>query len=270
MDARRGEVDHAIEHVRPWHQDHARADGDQAQRGAELVSHRDRANDAGEQCRAEWLQQDVAAVPVDDASQNGTARRADDDERDCGEMLNAEQHRQCSSAGRGRERGQPRRRRWRLRDRPDRRPEGGRRDHTGMEVGGRPHGRNHTVHVDTGRIGRLDQEQRGVPVSRPKLQLAPASLDAGVQIETVTEPLGRRHRLVGRLAIDVQHAGETQNEFRPLFRGHRHAIVGNEWHDEVLLMHPAYLSSIGLPSRRLNRSRFPDDRASTRTPMRFT
>ena len=89
MDARRGEVDHAIEHVRPGHQDHAGADSDQAQRGAELVAHRDRADNPSQQCRAEGLQEDIAAVLADDAPQNGTARRADDDEPDCGEMLNA-------------------------------------------------------------------------------------------------------------------------------------------------------------------------------------
>src|SRR5262244_2503159 len=76
MDARRGEVDHAIEHVRPGHENHARADGDEAQRGTELVAHRDRANDASQQGRAEGLQQDVGAVLTDDAPQKGTASAA--------------------------------------------------------------------------------------------------------------------------------------------------------------------------------------------------
>ena len=70
------EVHHAVEHVRSRHQNHAWADRDQAQGRTQLIAHRQRANNASKQCRAERLQQRVCAVlaPVCDAERHRPPR----------------------------------------------------------------------------------------------------------------------------------------------------------------------------------------------------
>ncbi len=89
-------------------------------------------------------------------------------------MLNPKEHRHRSSARRSGECKQPGRRRWRLADHVDRRPEGGWRKSASVEVVDCLHGGGHTVHVNAGWIGRLDRDEPGVPVSGLKFQLAPA------------------------------------------------------------------------------------------------
>ena len=81
MDAAPDDVQRAIEHMRSRHKDHAWTD--RAGRSDELnwIANRQRADDAGEQCRAEWLQQDVRAVLRQAAAQNGASRRAHEYER---------------------------------------------------------------------------------------------------------------------------------------------------------------------------------------------
>src|SRR5262249_1741667 len=111
----------------------------------------------------------------------------------------------------------------------DRHRECGWNEPAGAEVVSGPHGRDHPVHVDAGWIGRPDRDEPRVPVPSLKLQLTPARNDAGVQTQGLSEPLGRLHGLVRRLAIDMQYPAETENELRPFLQRHARPILEKEW-----------------------------------------
>ena len=93
MDAAIDEVERAIEDVRPRHQDHARADRDQPQRGTQLVANRQAADDAGDERRAERLEKDVCAHTRHAAPQNGTGSGTHEYQRRRDWMLDAEDDR---------------------------------------------------------------------------------------------------------------------------------------------------------------------------------
>ena len=155
MDAAGDKVQRAIEEVRSRHQDHAWADRDEAQRRAQIVAHRQRADQAGEQRRAEWLQENVRAELGERAAQNGAGAGAHEYQHRGNEMLDTEDHRQRHGARRRRKREQPCRRRRRPRDRADRLHRGVRRQPPGLDILDRPHRGSDAIHVHAGGIGRL-------------------------------------------------------------------------------------------------------------------
>ena len=84
MDTAADKVKRAVEEVRSRHQHHAWADRDQAQRRAQIVADRQRANEAGENRRAEWLDEVVGAPLRNRAAQNGADAGAHEDIRMAG------------------------------------------------------------------------------------------------------------------------------------------------------------------------------------------
>ena len=83
MDTAMEKIQHAVEDGWSGHKDHAWADRDQAQGRAQLVSNSQRADNAGEQGRAEWLQEDVGAVVRQAPAKNGAGRRTHEYESRC-------------------------------------------------------------------------------------------------------------------------------------------------------------------------------------------
>src|SRR5215831_1728656 len=104
MDAAIDEVERAIEHVRPWHQDHAWADRNQAQGRAELVANRQRADQTSDKRRAEWLEEYVCAIAGYGATQNSAGSGTPKDQRGRDLVLDAEDYRERYGTRRGRER----------------------------------------------------------------------------------------------------------------------------------------------------------------------
>jgi hypothetical protein len=72
-------IQRAVKEMWARHQDHTWADSDKAQRRAQVVSSRERADDAGEERRAEWLNEQVRAQLCQTATQDGAAPRAHED-----------------------------------------------------------------------------------------------------------------------------------------------------------------------------------------------
>ncbi len=105
--------------MRSRYQNHAWADRDETQRRAQIKAHRQRTNNAGEQRRAERLQERIAAIPRERAAQNGAGRRTRDYEHHGRHMLDSEEHRQGSSARRSCQCKQPGGRRRRVGNRVD-------------------------------------------------------------------------------------------------------------------------------------------------------
>jgi hypothetical protein len=133
---------------------------------------------------------------------------------------NAEDHRERHGTCPRREREKPCRRGRRVRDRGNRRHRSLRRQPTGADLLGDPHRGRDAIHVHAGRIGRDLVDQSAVVVLGLKAQLAPARHDLGAQSERAAELLGRGHRLLGRLAVDVKNAGGGEDEVRPFLRRH--------------------------------------------------
>ncbi|MEJ0046809.1 MAG: hypothetical protein WDN04_12365 [Rhodospirillales bacterium] len=198
--------------MRPRHQDHARADGDQAQRRTQIVTNGQRADDAGQQRSAEWLQEDVGAVFCHVAAQHGAPGGTCEYDGGRGRMLHAEQHGQGDGARRGREREQPCRCRGRLRDCPDCRHCGGGREPAGGQILERARGGSDARHVHARGLGGDCGNQPGVSVLGLELQLSPARQEVGAQVQNAGQSTGRGQGLVGRLAIDVKNAGEGEDK----------------------------------------------------------
>ena len=78
MHAALDEIQRAIQHRRSRHQNHARANRDKAQRRTQVVADRQSADNAGEQRRTEWLQEDVGAVLRQAAAKNSAGACADE------------------------------------------------------------------------------------------------------------------------------------------------------------------------------------------------
>src|SRR5262249_7739682 len=113
MDAAIDEIERAIEHVWPWHQDHAWADRNQAQGRAELVANRQRADRTGDKRRAEWLEEYVCAIAGYGATQNSAGSGTPEEHPGRARGPAAEVSRQGHGPRRGREREKPCRSGWR-------------------------------------------------------------------------------------------------------------------------------------------------------------
>src|SRR5262249_41065333 len=87
MDTAADQIKGPIEDVRPRHQNHAWADGDEAQRRTQIVADRQPADDTGENCCAEWLNKVVLTHLRERAPHDGARAGACEDKRHRDEMI---------------------------------------------------------------------------------------------------------------------------------------------------------------------------------------
>jgi hypothetical protein len=182
MDAASQKVQSAVEEVRSGHQDHARADRDEAQGRAQVVADRQRADKSREDRRAEWLNEIVCGQLAKHAAQDGPRAGAHEYQRCGNEMLDTEDNRQrCSTRSRCK-REQPCRRRRRLENCADHLTHKLRRQPPALDIFDRSHCRSHAIHIHTGRNGGQLTEARAIVPIEVKLQLPPARLEVALLI----------------------------------------------------------------------------------------
>src|SRR5262249_58204242 len=94
MDTAADQVQCRVEEVRPGYQNHAWADCDEAQRRTQIEPDRQRADDTGENCRAEWLDEIAVTDPSDRAAQDRASAGAHEYEYHRNDMPDAEDDRE--------------------------------------------------------------------------------------------------------------------------------------------------------------------------------
>ena len=80
VDSPGDQVERAVENMRPRNQHHAGAHHDEPQRGAQLIVHREPADQTGKQRGAERLKEDVRAHPGDGAAEESAGAGAQEDQ----------------------------------------------------------------------------------------------------------------------------------------------------------------------------------------------
>src|SRR5262249_17138437 len=207
----------------------------EAEGRAELVANRQRADQTTDKRRAEWLEEYVCAIAGYGATQNSAGSGTPKDQRGRDRGLDAEDYRERYGTRRGGQCEKPRRSGWRRRDCGDCLQRSRWRKPTGADLLNGPCRRGDALHVHTGRVGRHSGCRSTVLVLGLNLQFSPPRHDLGAQSQRTAELLGRSHRLLGGLPVDVQDPAEAEDELGALLQGHVSVLRSAHWKRRVIV-----------------------------------